>query len=202
MDTARELTAHRVNGLNEALRVFVLDQPGQGGACHDYAVLVPWGCPDPEDESGKYNVWSAHMLSVKDQFDRLYEKMENNDMTKGDVFGDPPLEKYLVRGEGKKGFWLKIHGPYCAYLDGDGDTLYHIQRITFQNGPVKEAGYTGNSHEALLAILLDRMEHFQKGPYACHDNQMALDHLQGARLWLHKRTMDRVARSVEGTHQK
>lgn len=30
----RKLTSHKVNGLNEALEVSVLDEPGQGNACH------------------------------------------------------------------------------------------------------------------------------------------------------------------------
>lgn len=34
----RELTSHRVNGLNEVLRIEVLDKPGQGNACHRYRV--------------------------------------------------------------------------------------------------------------------------------------------------------------------
>ena len=34
----RELTSHKVNGLNEALKIEVLDEPGAGGACHDYAI--------------------------------------------------------------------------------------------------------------------------------------------------------------------
>lgn len=34
----RELTSHKVNGLNEALRIEVLDEPGSGNACHDYAI--------------------------------------------------------------------------------------------------------------------------------------------------------------------
>lgn len=37
----RELTSHKVNGLNEALRIKVLDQPGQGNACHSYVIYVP-----------------------------------------------------------------------------------------------------------------------------------------------------------------
>jgi hypothetical protein len=77
-----------------------------------------------------------------------------------------------------------------------------VASVRFQNGPVKERGANGLTNEALLAILIDRMEGFQSGQFACHDNQMALDHLQSARLWLHKRTMDRVARGVEGTHAK
>ena len=34
----RELFSHKVNGLNEALRVVVLDEPGQGNACHKYEI--------------------------------------------------------------------------------------------------------------------------------------------------------------------
>ena len=36
----RELTSHRVNGLNEALKILVLDQPGQGGANHRYHITT------------------------------------------------------------------------------------------------------------------------------------------------------------------
>lgn len=32
----RKLTSHKVNGLNEALEISVLDEPGQGNACHRY----------------------------------------------------------------------------------------------------------------------------------------------------------------------
>lgn len=34
----RELTSHKVNGLNDALLVNVLDEPGQGNACHEYQI--------------------------------------------------------------------------------------------------------------------------------------------------------------------
>lgn len=40
----RELTSHKVNGLNESLRITVLDGPGQGNACHDY--VVNWSVDD------------------------------------------------------------------------------------------------------------------------------------------------------------
>ncbi len=41
MSEKRELTSHRVNGLNEALAIKVLDEPGQGNACHAYTIYVP-----------------------------------------------------------------------------------------------------------------------------------------------------------------
>ena len=34
----RELTSHKVNGLNEALKIEVRDEPGAGNACHYYHV--------------------------------------------------------------------------------------------------------------------------------------------------------------------
>lgn len=33
---SRELVSHKVNGLNEAIIIEVLDEPGQGNACHKY----------------------------------------------------------------------------------------------------------------------------------------------------------------------
>ena len=32
----KELTGHKVNGCNDGITVNVLDEPGQGGACHAY----------------------------------------------------------------------------------------------------------------------------------------------------------------------
>lgn len=72
--------------------------------------------------------------------------------------------------------------------------------ITFQEGPIEEAGVNGLTHEVLLAILIDRLEHFQVGPYACEENQHALDNLRRGLEWMRYRTQKRVERGVEGTH--
>lgn len=74
--------------------------------------------------------------------------------------------------------------------------------VRFQNGPIKEAGVNGLTHEALLAILIDRMEGFQAGPYASPDNQEALEAMRAAQTALQRRTLARMARGVEGTHAK
>lgn len=37
----RELTSHKVNGLNEALKILVVDEPGSGGANHHYQITLP-----------------------------------------------------------------------------------------------------------------------------------------------------------------
>lgn len=34
----RTITDHKLNGLNDALDITVLDEPGAGGACHKYAI--------------------------------------------------------------------------------------------------------------------------------------------------------------------
>lgn len=35
----RELTSHKVNGLNESLQIIVCDEPGAGGANHHYQII-------------------------------------------------------------------------------------------------------------------------------------------------------------------
>lgn len=74
------------------------------------------------------------------------------------------------------------------------------QVLIFQNGPIAEAGVNGVTHEALLAILIDRLEGFQAGKFANDYNAAALDHLRSAQGVLLDRTRERMARNVEGTH--
>ena len=74
--------------------------------------------------------------------------------------------------------------------------------VLFQNGPINEHGINGITQEVLLAIVADRLRSFQAGQYACKENAVALTHIETAMLWLHKRTLERMQRGVEGTHQK
>jgi hypothetical protein len=122
----RKLTTHVANPLNDKLDIEVLDEPGAGGACHEYLIHLP--------------------IDIK-------------------------------------------HGVR--------QTL-----INFQNGPIAENGINGVTHEALLAILIDRLECFQDGAFACHENAEALSHLQEAMDWLHSRTRERMSRGVEGKTQQ
>lgn len=83
----------------------------------------------------------------------------------------------------------------------DGNFPYKGVEFYFQNGPINESGVNGVTHEALLAILIDRLQGFQDGPYACIENGDALHLLEGAQQILHARTKARMARGVEGTHK-
>ena len=118
----RQLTSHKVNGLNEAIEIDVLDEPGDGNACHRYCLRLNPGTV--------------------------------------------------------------------------------MNEINFQNGPIQEVGFNGLSNEALLAIVEDRLVGFQGGKFACRENAIALTSIQEAMMWLQKRTRDRMARGVEGTHGK
>jgi len=74
------------------------------------------------------------------------------------------------------------------------------QVILFQNGPIAEVGVNGVTHEALLAIVADRLRSFQKGAYSSKANACALTHIEEALHWLHSRTIERMRRGIEGTH--
>lgn len=47
----REITTHKVNGLNEAITIQVTDEPGEGGACHEYLCSYPQPNPYAPGES-------------------------------------------------------------------------------------------------------------------------------------------------------
>lgn len=115
----KELTSHKVNECNGSLIVRAVDEPGHGGAHHEYRIACPAG------------------------------------------------------------------------------TL----EIVFQNGPIKEVGVNGITNEALLAIVRDRLEGFQTGPYKCRENELALVKIEEAQHWLSHRTWEREQRGVEGTHK-
>lgn len=83
--------------------------------------------------------------------------------------------------------------PYGGLITG--------QCILFQNGPIADVGVNGITHEALLAIVADRLRCFQAGPYATKANACALTHIEEAQHWLQQRTLERMRRGVEGTHK-
>lgn len=85
-------------------------------------------------------------------------------------------------------------------LDHATDTGTEGMAVIFQNGTIAEAGVNGLTHEALLAIVADRLRSFQAGPFACKANACALTHIEEAQHWLQQRTLERMRRGVEGTH--
>jgi len=95
-------------------------------------------------------------------------------------------------GEGGACHWYVVKAK-----EGDALTV-----IDFQEGPIKEKGVNGCQNEDLLAIGIDRLEHFQKGPFPCVENDGAIYQIKNALMFLQERTQDRKKRGVEGENKK
>ena len=76
--------------------------------------------------------------------------------------------------------------------------------VFWQDGPLMVDGVrvdpTGGFVETLIAIAMDRIEFYQDSKFNCPENEAALGYLQRAMASLERRTADREARQVEGTH--
>ena len=73
--------------------------------------------------------------------------------------------------------------------------------IKFQCGPVKEVSTNGTTMEAVLRVVLRRIEGFQRGPFKCVENELARGHVQAAINWLECRTTLRIKQGVEGKNE-
>lgn len=95
-------------------------------------------------------------------------------------------------------------GAYHEYLvkPVDGDQNPPFAKISFQKGPVAEAGKNGIFMEDLLEICRHRLRCFQSSKFACRENALALTRIEEALHWLNHRTPDRQRRKVEGTSQQ
>lgn len=87
---------------------------------------------------------------------------------------------------------------YSVHESGRAGPLCEIK---FQNGPIQEVGVNGVQQEDLLAIVIDRLTAFQAGPFANEYNAKALSHAHVALRALQQRTIDRLARGVEGLNK-
>lgn len=92
---------------------------------------------------------------------------------------------------------MKFNAPHhFIIVDADGRIL---TRVDFQEGPLQENDLNGVFMPDLIGMVICRLEHFQRSPYACRENAIAITKLEESLMWLRKRTNDRQARNVEGT---
>ena len=89
--------------------------------------------------------------------------------------------------------------------DWDGPTIKdhaELARIEFQHGGRNTEGSTpGILDGALLAVVIDRYEGFQSGPFTCSENQEVLDHLYAALGVMKARIDKRNAQRVLGKNE-
>lgn len=72
--------------------------------------------------------------------------------------------------------------------------------IVFQHGPIQEVGGNGTTIETVIDVLVNRLQGFQRGPFANDYNAEAIEHFKAAKDALERRTRDRQARGVEGVN--
>ncbi len=79
--------------------------------------------------------------------------------------------------------------------------------INWQKGPLgrgtERQKPNGAFVETVLSATLQRIQFYQtanSGKFACRENAIAITKIEEALLWLDKRTQDREARAVKGTH--
>ncbi len=78
--------------------------------------------------------------------------------------------------------------------------------IRWQNGPMKEQGGAALSQngafvEGVINAAIGRIKFYQDSKFRCRENALALTKLEEAVMWLNKRTADREAQGIEGTHR-
>lgn len=95
---------------------------------------------------------------------------------------------------------FQVRQAYPGMVDDVNQCI--LQEVIFQKGPIKEHGVNGVANEDLIAMVICRLEHFQRSEYSSRENAMAITKLEEALLWLRKRTIGRENRGVEGTSQK
>lgn len=76
--------------------------------------------------------------------------------------------------------------------------------IQWQNGPLGRGADrkepNGAFVEGVIAAALQRLAFYQESKFACVENVAAMSHLETALQHLERRTAEREARAVEGTH--
>jgi hypothetical protein len=111
-------------------------------------------------------------------------------------------DKLLTIHAGPDGKGGAPHYYEICYLVFNADGVSAGSRcktIQFQDGPICENGLNGITIESLLAIAEDRLERFQKGSFACMENERALTSIRSAMYHLHERTRRRQREHAEGS---
>lgn len=77
------------------------------------------------------------------------------------------------------------------------DTVQHVFFYKMAEGGVKDNGTT---NEEVLAMLIHRMKQLNK-VLPCTENNLIIQNLEGAMVWMTLREQDRDIRGVQGTHK-
>ena len=100
--------------------------------------------------------------------------------------------------------WMDVTHTQAAIESGcTGPARGMVAAIDFQHGPrLSATSEPGITEAVLLAILIDRLEGFQAGPFACEENAAQLAHLRAAMHLTRDRAIARAQRGVLGKNEK
>ena len=85
-------------------------------------------------------------------------------------------------------------------INAEGSATMYVQ---FQKGPRGlPSSIPGVTEAVVLAVLIDRLEGFQAGPFACPDNVQTLMHLRRALSCTKERADERASRGVLGKNER
>lgn len=166
-----------------------------------YNIYRGWEIPkneNPHDEGYFIERENGHITWMpKDAFESVYFDLTEMVELKHDLI----TTKYTGVVHEKE---FKFNAPHLFRVHSVNQPEENkvLAEIHFQEGPIKEAGVNGVCNEDLIAMVICRLEHFNKSEFSSRDNAMAITKLEEALLWLRKRTIGRENRGVEGTHIK
>lgn len=87
--------------------------------------------------------------------------------------------------------------PFGGTVNGRG------LNIAWQKGPLRSSNVqvepNGAFVEDVIYAALQRIEHYNTGPFRCRENSLAITKLEEALHWLNARTARRVDAGTEGT---
>ena len=99
-------------------------------------------------------------------------------------------------------FVVERNGEYMMPEEPNSTGVNKLLTVHFQEGPMLDYSLNGVFNEDLLAMVLCRLEHFQKSEFSCRENAVAITKIEEALMWLGKRTKDRELRGVLSTYNK
>jgi len=92
-----------------------------------------------------------------------------------------------------KWFEKDIRPNNFIYVRNDVNSL----SFTIQDGPIKESGINGCQVDTVIETAKTIIEGLNKN-FPCHENEMVIEKLTEALMWIEERKKDRVKRGVEG----
>ena len=112
---------------------------------------------------------------------------------------DDGSHPHVVRTLGDCNRAGKLKWKAEKWIPAKGEDLHLVIDIRFQEGPLTHVGANGCQLEDVIDVLVARLQGFQRGPFRCRENELAIIKLEEARLWLSQRNWTRQSQGVEGS---